>query len=128
MAPAFWNKTSQVALIGTRELDPEESRFIEHNDLSVLTPAEVQVQALLQLLSEKAFNHVYIHVDLDVLDPASYPHMLLPTKNGIEPDLLLNCIVAIKKQFNLVGSSILEYVPKNNSGIGLLKSLIAELS
>jgi arginase len=62
---------SRVMLVGARDLDPAERALLEHSPISWLRPgAELDTRARTHLERIRAeVSQVYLHIDLDVLDP-----------------------------------------------------------
>ncbi len=115
----------QVILGGTRDLDKAEKAYISNNQIEVVTPPNIDHVVDKVLL--KGHSHVYIHIDLDVLDPSSFPHLLLPIPGGVLIETLLKQLNQIVREIPLVGASIVEYVPDGNSGENALKEIVAAL-
>lgn len=115
----------QVILGGTRDLDPEEQRFIDSQHITVVTPKSID-QVVDEVL-KKELSHLYIHIDLDVLDPESFPHLLLPIPGGVYTDTLLILLDNLVRELPLIGASIVEYVPDGNSGESVLKEIVSAL-
>ncbi len=118
-------KPDQVVLAGTRDLDVAEKEFIDKNRLAVCTPESIE--ALPTYLDQKQYNHVYLHVDLDVLDAKEFPHLLLPVTGGLSIQGLLDKIKTIRDAYEIVGSSIVEYVPQDGEGIDTIRRLVRAL-
>ena len=120
--------SSQVFVLGGRDFDQPEIDFIEETDITHLSPQQLSdVDATVEAIKVKGFKNLYVHVDLDVLEPADFPHMLLPVANGIMVDQLIALIAALKQHFNIVGSSIVEFVPKEEGGLAALDKIVALL-
>ena len=117
---------SQVVLVGARDLDPEEERFIAEHNISVIPPTSIG--ALADDLDAKDASKIYVHLDLDVLDPSSFPHQLLPIPGGISTETFLTELKLLHNQFEIVGASIVEYVPKDNSGLAFIKEIVDVLN
>jgi arginase len=66
---------------------------------------------------------LYIHIDLDVLDPKEYPHVPCPTQGGISINRLKEILHQIKKSPNVVGISLVEYSSENDKGTGIAETL-----
>lgn len=103
---------SQVVLAGSRDLDPPEQAYIQENGItclpvSALTNGNVLGQAIRGTGSTK----LYIHLDLDILEPTDFPHLLIPTPGGLAFDDLVVVLERLRDEFTVVGSSIVEYVP-----------------
>ncbi|NEQ47207.1 MAG: hypothetical protein F6K00_28170 [Leptolyngbya sp. SIOISBB] len=54
---------------------------------------------------------MYIHLDLDVIDPNDFPYVTCPTHNGIRIEKLQDLIDLLSKDFDVVGCSVLEFLP-----------------
>ena len=104
---------NQVVLGGTRDLDQEEKRYIESNQVTIVTPANIH--RVVDEVLDKQFAHIYIHIDLDVLDPQSFSHLLLPIPGGVLIDGLLKVLDELVREIPLIGASIVEYVPDGTS-------------
>lgn len=118
-------KPDQVVLAGSRDLDREEERYIAQNQIEVVTPANITEVVNRVVAKEK--SNVYVHIDLDVLDPACFPHLLLPIPGGIWIDTLLKILTELVREIPLIGASIVEYVPDGNSGEPVLKEIVKAL-
>jgi arginase len=78
--------TDRIAIAGTRELDKNEETLLRSTDVRVVTATE--------LLANTAFDRVierlaascallYLHVDLDILDPHLVPSNSTPSPGGL---------------------------------------------
>lgn len=115
----------QITLVGTRDLDDEEVKYIQNNKLEMVRVEDMA--SIPSLTTKKAYKNVYLHIDLDVLDPEEFPYMLLPVSGGLSIHQLLTSIEHFKKNFNVVGTSIVEYVPKENKDHHLVKPILDAL-
>ena len=114
-------RPEQVVLTGTRDLDEEEEQFINQHQVLVIPPEDLNT--LYSTLSSKGYHNVYIHIDLDVLDPPDFPHLLLPIEGGVAIDSLLSTLRTILSDYNVAGSSIVEYVPQGAGDTETIKSI-----
>ncbi|MEM9327141.1 MAG: arginase family protein [Bacteroidota bacterium] len=118
----FSNLTpKQIILVGTRDLDAEEERFINEQRIAVVRSD--QLQALHGVVEGKGAKKLYVHVDLDVLDPESFSHQLLPVRGGPSTEILGTTLQHLSETFDIVGLSIVEYAPKDNTGLSFLKRI-----
>lgn len=103
----------QVFLAGVRDLDPPEARFVEQQNLTSFTCDQLtnNVQALIAAIQTQSFTRVYLHIDVDVLDPASFPYLKHPTPNGLTVETLMHIRQALLSSFHVVGGSIVEFTP-----------------
>lgn len=119
-------KPSQVIMAGIRDLDPPEAEFIRKNDIDVLTVRDIEsdVEKVSRLVIAKGYSHVYIHIDLDVLDSGKCPWALCLTPDGIDTDVLMALLRDLKVKLDIVGISIVELRPIENMDIKPLKELV----
>ena len=108
----------QVFLVGTRELDPPEGSFIQQKSLSMLSAKAVNegsYEALISKIKSAGFTKLYIHFDLDVLDPEEFPYVACPTPNGVRTASLRELLTGLKETFEIVGTSVLEFLPAKST-------------
>ncbi|MEL6454714.1 MAG: arginase family protein [Cyanobacteria bacterium J06623_5] len=105
----------QIFLVGSRELGSPEEHFIKQKSLPLFTASEINAGNYLPLISAiKAakYNNLYIHLDLDVIEPTIFPHVTCPTPNGITLSGLYQLLSALADEFTVVGASVLELLPR----------------
>ena len=113
-----------VVLAAARDLDPGEaarlsSSRIERTDISGLG-------ATVERLATRA-DAVYLHIDLDVLDPDFSPGVNCTTPGGVHPDELFEAIRAIPPALPIAATTIANYNPERDRGDRTLK-LAVELA
>jgi len=102
----------QVFLAGVRDLDQPEKMYLESNHMSI---TDLSNGSAVNLLGKQLTGkNLYVHVDLDVINPALFPHVKCPTKNGVTIDSLLEFIKLLKNVGNIVGGSVVEFVPSES--------------
>ncbi len=124
----------QIILAGAREFDDAEFEFINNNGMVQISVDAMQtdINALPDLLKTKNSHHVYIHIDLDVLDPLSYKNIKHPTPHGLSIETLAQTIDSVSELFNVVGLGITEFLPNHflpnkedkNQGLSEIKSIV----
>ncbi len=104
-------QTDQVVMAGLREPDEPETAYIENNNVPCVSVEDINTgERLINVLEAKRYKHVYIHIDLDVLDPACFPAVMCPTVGGLTVDSLINAIEGLKCRYEIAGISLVEYV------------------
>lgn len=115
----------QIILAGCRELDFPEQQYIDKNNISLVgVESIVSSDMLTDIVKAKGYKNVYIHLDLDVLDPGCFPAVMCPTCNGLSIDNLTGTIKKLNENFNVVGFSIVEYIAGKGECIDELKKII----
>ena len=114
---------SQIFLAGTRELDEPEQVFVSQHRLRISSVNSVnrgQNYKLLSAISATGFCKIYVHLDLDVLEPTSFPHVACRTPRGISVDRLKQLLSELIDRFEVVGASVLEFLPVESSVEGTI--------
>ena len=113
---------ANLLLLGTRDLDKEEETYIRNNRIEMISVFEHRMndKKILNLVSEK----IYLHIDLDVIDPEVYKNVKCPVPEGFKIEEVVEIIKLIKGKNEIVGISILENIEKNNKEIEKLKEII----
>lgn len=70
---------------------------------------------------------VYVHLDLDVLDPSALPAVAVPTAGGVAPTVLRQALAALRASHEVVGVGITEYVPQLEHDPQVLGQVLAAL-
>lgn len=115
-------KPEQVALVGARELDDPEQQYIQRNRLQ--TFGVQQLDAALAWFKNSAYQHVYVHVDLDVTEPQVLPSVKCPTPLGIQPDVLKKFLGDLNHSSGVVGGSVLEFTATADVDVEKVASLV----
>jgi arginase len=93
----------RVVLAGIRDLDDGERRLLEESEATVVGASPVETLVAARNALEGA--PVYIHLDLDVLDPESFPAQF-PAPGGLAPDKLYDLLEAVAEDCELVGLEV----------------------
>jgi arginase len=103
---------SRVVLAGARSWDDGERAFADEVGLRTLAVDELDDPAsLVDAVAATGADAVYLHVDLDVLDPAALDGLLDPEPFGLGPTALVATIKALRARFPLAGASLSAYAP-----------------
>lgn len=114
----------QVCFVGLRDLDQPEKEYILNNSITSLEDSEYS-----NVYNKvKAFNNIYIHLDLDVLDKSEFEFTMFPTSNGLSVDEVVQLIKKIKANHNVVGFCITESTAINLEQLNPIKSILDELN
>lgn len=99
-------------LVGVRDFEGKKER-LEEIGVSYLSPENSKApEKLLQWLKNSGKSNVVVHFDLDVLDPSELVMAVGVVENGLKIAEVLNLINAIHANYELVGLSIAEHLPR----------------
>ena len=94
---------ARVVLSDARDLDPAEREEVARAGLAHVTPAEVA--------GAVRGAPVFLHLDLDILDPAVLP-AAFPAPGGLTLDALADVLAELAGAADLVGAEITSAVPE----------------
>lgn len=103
--------TSHVILAGTREFDAAEAEWIAERGIRMLPPHELDADALVAAIEASGATSVYLHIDLDVLDPPEFAALDYPVPFGVSISALLELIRAVRSRFELAGAGVCDFAP-----------------
>ncbi len=103
--------TSQIIHIGGRDFDDAEKAFINETGMAAYSVQDFHSACDLmhRLAKEIRSDHVYVHLDLDVIDPAVFPNTPLPVTGGLSTEEVLDILDTVTHK--QVGFGICEYAP-----------------
>lgn len=101
----------RVVLAGTRAFDEAEAAWVAEQGIRVLPPDELTADTLVAAIEGTGASAVYLHIDLDVLDPAEFSSLGYPEPFGVTTATLLESIRAVRGRFELAGAAICEFAP-----------------
>ncbi|MBM7504267.1 arginase family protein [Agromyces aurantiacus] len=105
---------SRIVLAGVREVDDGEQAFIDAERMRVLGVDELADPGpALDAIRATGASRVYVHVDLDVLDPSAISGLSYPLPFGAQPDAVGALVRAVVAEFPLAGASIAGFAPSS---------------
>lgn len=124
---------SRVVLAGARSFDAAEQSFVDDNGIAVVAPtALADPEALVAAVRATGADAVYLHVDVDALDPAAIAGNAHPEPFGIPLGELTAAISRLRAAFPLAGASIAGYSPASpavaDDDLGALLRLVGALA
>ena len=115
---------SQIMLAGARDLDEPEREYIAQSRIDlVTTDALCDPQGIVDVLREKGNHHIYVHIDLDVLEPSAFAHVQLPVAGGLDPDALVCLLHSLRDAFVIAGLSVVEYTGAGGQRCAVLEEI-----
>jgi arginase len=108
----------QIVLAGARDLDRDEAAFVSDAPIAWLRPTDLLVPDRVSgRVRARGFRKVYIHLDLDVLDPGEFPHSLMQTPGGVSMNAVAETIQDLTASFDVVGFSVVEFRPRGEDAV-----------
>jgi arginase len=102
----------RLVLGGIRAIDDEERRFIDAHEVATLTVEDLSDPSLvIAALEATGASQVFIHIDLDVLDPAALAGLSYPMPFGIGASELAALVRAVVARFPIAGAAIAGFAP-----------------
>ncbi|AWB96798.1 arginase [Agromyces badenianii] len=102
----------RLVLGGIRAIDDEERRFIDEHDVTTLTVEDLSdPSVVIAALEATGASQVFVHIDLDVLDPAALAGLSYPMPFGIGATELVALARAVVARFPIAGAAIAGFAP-----------------
>lgn len=109
----------RLVLAGVRALDEGESAFVESSGIRSLSAGELEdPEAIVDAVAATGATAVYLHIDLDVLDPSAIDGIGYPEPFGVQPERLTEAIRALRRRFELAGAGLMEFAPESPEAAG----------
>lgn len=109
--PAHFSPKDSI-LVGVRDFEGKKER-LEEIGVKTLSPDEARDSTkLLEWLKSRGKSKVVVHFDLDVLDPSELVMAVGVVENGLKIAEVVNLINAINTNYDLVGLTIAEHMPR----------------
>ncbi|MDD3822718.1 MAG: arginase family protein [Sphaerochaetaceae bacterium] len=108
-------KSEQVIYTGLRELDHAERLYIVEHSIPNVPMCHECVDMLNTVVKLTRRSNVYLHLDLDVIDPADFDAVSCPSPNGFRFEDLLSSVAELGNAFPIVGCAVTEYQVKGEA-------------
>jgi arginase len=96
----------RVVLAGVRDLDPGERELLERSRATVIGASPVETLVAAKNALDGA--PVFVHLDLDVIDPEHFP-AAVPAPNGLHPDKLYDLVDSVLEESELLGLEVTNF-------------------
>jgi arginase len=121
---------TQVVLLGVRDFDVDERALLDRSAVSLIDAQRIRkdgLRAVLEPLLPKIQAHTdraYLHIDLDVLDPAEARVNHFAPTGGLTLAELLEIVSLIREHFALAATAITAYDPEYDEGEKAVKAAV----
>src|SRR3954471_1447881 len=101
----------RLVLAGTRAIDDDEQALIEERSVPLVPVEALSGSALADAVEVTGASSVYVHIDLDVLDPGVVAGIGEPQPFGVGLPELVAELKALVARFPLAGAGITMFAP-----------------
>jgi agmatinase len=119
-------RPARIIEVGTRAVCKEELAYAEKARLEYISTQQIRKEGSDQIVDRlkkklAQFKHVYLSVDMDVLDPAYAPAVQNPEPDGIEMGTMLDILIGVCDN-RVVGFDVLEIAPNYDQGVSAIQA------
>lgn len=127
----------RVALVAARDIEGGERERLQHSEVRLVTCESLQdagpASALAPVLDDWTgpVDSVYLHIDMDVHDPALAPVNPYQPPGGPSPDTVRDCVHHVAERFRIAGASITAFDPdcdRDDKGLRTALDLIRTIA
>lgn len=104
---------ADVLLVGARDLDAAEEDAVATLGIAMIGPESVG--AAVAERAAAGAERLYVHLDLDVIDPAEFAGVGFPTPFGASVSALVAAIGAARAALPLAGAGVTEFAPASTA-------------
>jgi arginase len=108
----------QVVLAGVRTGDATEHEYIGRAGIRMVSVEDIES------VLDRLAGPVYVHIDLDVLDPAEFGSVCYPEPDGVPSRRLIDLV---SRMDNVVGAGVTEHAPADGAGSAGEAEIIRQL-
>ena len=118
----------QLYLAGLRDLDPPEADFVRGAGIRVVGP-EVFADPVqfVRDVRRAGFGRVYLHLDLDVVNPDDFASSLMRTPGGPSLDDVAAVVCQLAEQCDIAGASVVEFCDRNDQDAARVSEAVSTL-
>jgi arginase len=102
---------NRIILAGARDLDPLEVDRLSHSGITLIAPEKIKLKDDTFAESFIPLESVYLHIDLDVLDPQDVHVNTYSTPGGITAEELIATVAIIKSKYQISAVAFTAYDP-----------------
>jgi len=101
-----------VVMVDVRNAEPEQRIRLENSAIRVIASDEIEsgLQAALTDLSSRV-DEIYLHIDIDSLDPLYAPGVDFPAPNGLSVEDVETAVSMVARIFRIRAASLTAYNP-----------------
>lgn len=111
---------SRVVMVGVRDVEEEQRPLLQSSGITVVEAARIHRESLAASLRapldglRSQVGKVYLHLDIDSLDPRHAPGVDFPAHGGLSPEEVEEAISLICETFEVSGASLTAFNPEKD--------------
>jgi arginase len=119
---------AQVCLVGARDLDPPEADFVRSAGIGTagLEAFNDPVQ-FARDVRQAGFGRIYLHLDIDVINPEDFGSSLMRTPGGPSLDDVTALVCQLTEQCDIAGASVVEFCDRDQRDAARLSEVASKL-
>ena len=102
---------AKVVILGARAFDDAEQDVIDEHNIRMLSVDDWTPASVIEAVAASGASKVFIHIDLDVLDPADIAGTAWAEPFGLPAAHLVELIGTVRGSFELAGAGICGFAP-----------------
>ncbi|MCE4025791.1 arginase family protein [Microbacterium sp. Au-Mic1] len=102
----------RTVLVGARSEDDAESEYLAGSGIVRLDEVE-DAQALAEAVAATGASRVYVHIDVDVLDPSELAGVSSAVPFGLRTTDVVSAVKALRERLPLAGATIAGFAPRS---------------
>jgi arginase len=119
---------SAILMLGVRDLDPAERERLDHSAIQVVKWHEGKPQSDMKIALDRLaqqVSEVYVHIDMDSLDPRIAPGVLLaPVPAGMSLEHMEESLRAVFARFRVRAATLAVYDPDHDQDDRTLRTAL----
>jgi arginase len=128
----------EIVHVGGRDFDPEERELLESNGVSIVDSPSILASGMRQALGpaletlRRKVSQVYLHFDLDVLDPQIAPANQYAAPDGLSGGAVGEAIAMIAERFTISAAGLAACDPSfdredriGRAGVQIARDIVA---
>jgi arginase len=118
VAPLLWPGSrkiadERIALVGGRSLDTGERQNLERSRVTHI-PFDAEHTDVAPVITFARKKRVWLHVDVDVVDPSAMPAVVFPAPGGVPLNALADLVTQLVAVADVRGFDLCGYDPKSD--------------
>lgn len=107
--------TDRIVMVDVRNLDPDEQKLIDATDVQVVPVDGGELATAVQRLANDV-DHIYLHIDLDILDESYVPTHRTKEPDGPDVQTTLNAMKTVLDTGKVAAIGMVSVYPNGEGG------------